>query len=77
MAMLMLCTVLVVTCKGSSISRMTRIELQRLSIIPGCRYNLGCRFLLQATCISLTSTVWGSGQQIAGISRYICFSRLF
>ena len=28
----------------------------------GCRYTLGCRFPLQATCISLTSTVCGSEQ---------------
>ena len=77
MAMLMLCTVLAATCRGSGVWRRTRIQLQRLSIMPGCRCTLGCRVPLQATCISLTSTVCGSEQRVAGISRYICFSHRF
>ena len=77
MAMVMLCTVLAPTFRGSGLSRRRRIQLQRLSIMPGCQYTLGGRVPLQATCISLTSTVCGSEQRVAGISRYICFSRRF
>ena len=77
MVMLMLCTVLAVTCRASGVSRRTRIQLQRRSIMPGSRYTLGCQIPLQATCISLTSTVCGSEQRGAGISRYICLARRF
>ena len=57
--------VLAATCRGSGVLRRTRIQLQRPSIILGCRYTLGCPVPLQATCISLTSTVCGSQQRVA------------
>ena len=42
-----------------------------------CRCTLGCRVLLQGTCISLTTIVCGLEQRVAEISRYICFSHWF
>ena len=77
MAMLMLCMVLAATCRGCGVWRRTRIQLQRLSIMPVCRYTLGCRVPLPATCISWTSTVCGSEQGVTWISRYICFCHQF
>ena len=77
MAMVMLCTVLAATCRGSGVWRRTSIQVRRLSIMPGCRYTPCCRVPLQATCISLTSTVCRSEQRVAGTSRYICFVHQF
>ena len=45
--------------------------------MPGCRYTLDCRVPLQATSISLISTIYGSEQRVAGISRYTCFCHRF
>ena len=43
MAMLMLCTALAVTCRGCGVWRRTRIQLQRLYIMPGPVYSwLSC-----------------------------------
>ena len=75
--MLMLCTVLAVTCRRCGVWRRTKIQLQRLSIKPGCRYTIGCPVPLEATCISSTSTVCGSEQRVAGISRCICHFQWF
>ena len=67
--------VLAATCRGCGVWRRKRIQPQCHSTMPGCRYTLGYRVPSAAICISPTSTVCGSEQRVAGISRYICFFR--
>ena len=67
---------------GRDMQRLWRIEgqgnqLQCISIMPSCRYTVGCRGSSQPTCISVTSRLFGLEQKADQISRYFCGFRCF